>query len=244
LTLACSLKTRYVLGVAPQVKENRYMSLRASWRARSAFLFSMAAVLFLLLVLVGCGGDDGGQEQQDQASEEATTQEATQETTSQGEQITEEQAPFTKVTADRQYAGRVEGTNALIGIAVRDQTNELIAYVCDMPPQGQPGATSIEAWIEAWFQGPIEGDQASLVADGGEEQLQAVLTPADTTGTFTDVDGQTYTFLAPLVDPEGKAGLHWTEPIEGEGLSARGGTIILPDGEKRGLVKHIPFSRR
>ena len=206
--------------------------LMASRRSRPAVFCSTASMLFLLLVVVGCGGGEGGQDQQDQdqASEESTTQEATQETTIQGEATTEELAPVTKITADRQYVGRVEGTDAFIGIAVRDQTNELIAYVCDGSPQGLPEAVT----IEAWFQGPIEGDQASLISEGGVQQLQATLTPGEATGTFTDVDGRIYTFVAVPVTQEADAGVYWTEPLEGEGLSARGGTIILTDGEERG----------
>ena len=98
----------------------------------------------------------------------------------------------------------MEGTNAFIGITIRDQTNELIAYVCDGPPQGPPE----EATTEAWFRGLIEGDEVSLIADGGEKQLRSLLTPRDATETFTDVAGQTYTFVAQLVDPEGEAGLY------------------------------------
>ncbi len=199
--------------------------LRASLRrSRSAFFCSMTSMLFLLLV-VGCGGQD-----QDQASEETATQEATQETTIQGETTTEELAPVNKVTADRQYVGRVEGTDAFVGIAVRDQTNELIAYVCDGPPQGPPG----EATIEAWFQGTIESAEASLTADGGEERLQAILMADAVPGTFTGIDSQTHTFVAEPLDLEGDAGLFWSEPVEGEGLSSRDGTIVLPDGEERG----------
>jgi hypothetical protein len=50
------------------------------------------------------------------------------------------------------YVGRVEGTDAFIGIAVREETNEVIAYVCDGAPEGEPEPT-----IDAWFQGPIRG---------------------------------------------------------------------------------------
>lgn len=205
--------------------------LRASRWSRWAFFCSTA---LMLLLLVGCGGGEGGQDQQqeeqDQAAEETTAQEAIQEITSQEEQTEEELAPVTKVTADRQYAGRVEGTDAFVGIAVRDQTNELIAYVCDGPPQGPPE----EATIEAWFQGTIENAEASLTADGGEERLQAILMADAVPGTFTGTDGQTHTFVAEPVDLEGGAGLFWSEPIEGEGLSSRDGTIVLPDGEERG----------
>jgi hypothetical protein len=78
----------------------------------------MASVLLLLVVVVGCGGSQSGQQQgQDQVVEQ-TTQESTFK-----EQTEEEIAPVSKLTADRQYAGRVEGTGVFIGIAVRDGRN-------------------------------------------------------------------------------------------------------------------------
>ncbi len=187
--------------------------LRASRRLRLAFFWVTASML-CLLVVVGCaGGGEGEQEQEKQ-----------------DQQPEEELAPVTKVTADHQYAGRVEGTDAFIGVAIREQTDELIAYVCNGPPEGPPEA----ATIEAWFQGPIENDEASLSADGGEERLQALLTPEAAAGTFVDVEGQAYIFEAEQVDVEGDAGLYWSEPLEGEGLSSRDGTIVLADGEERG----------
>ncbi len=179
--------------------------LSTSRRLRSTFFWVTASMLFLLGA-VSCGGsDEGGQGQ-------------------------EELAPVSKVTAERQYVGRVEGTEALIGIAVRDQTSELIAYICDGPPD----STAEEPIFEAWFQGPIEGDQVSLTADGSEDQLQVVLRPEDANGTFTDVDGQSYSFVARPVARESETGLYWTKPLEGEGLSTRGGTIVLADGEEKG----------
>ncbi len=142
-------------------------------RMRSIFWAVTTSVVVMLIA--GCGGS-GGSPEKEQASQEEQTQE---------EQTQEKLAPVSKVTADRQYAGRVEGTDAFVGIAVREQTNELIAYVCDIHLGGE---VSSEA-IEAWFQGPIEGDVASLTADGGEERLQTRQAPEAFTGTFTTVDG-------------------------------------------------------
>ena len=48
LALASSPKNRYVLGVAPLVKENRHM-LRASRRLRLAFFCSTASMLLLVV---------------------------------------------------------------------------------------------------------------------------------------------------------------------------------------------------
>jgi hypothetical protein len=178
-------------------------------------------LLVVSVVVLGCGGgQQGGGQQQEQTSDESTQEE-------------EELLPVTKVSAARMYVGRVAGIDAFIGIAVQDQTNELIAYVCNGPPAGPPEA----ATIEAWFQGPIEGDAASLRADGGDEQLRGNVNPGSITGTFTDQDGQTHDFQAEPVDPEGNAGLYWTQLTEGEGLSSRGGTIILTDGEELGKRK-------
>ena len=82
----------------------------------------------------------------------------------------------------------------------------------------------------------LEGDEeVSLRAanSGEDEHLQALLRAAEAvTGTFTDIEGQTYAFEAEEVDVEGEAGLYWSVPDEE--LSLRSGTIILADGEERG----------
>jgi hypothetical protein len=125
---------------------------------------------------------------------------------------------------------------------VREETNEVIAYICDGAPEGEP-----EPSIDAWFQGPIEGDEVSLRADrgeegSGEERLQALLRAAVAiiTGTYTDIDGQSHDFEAEEVDIEGEAGLYWSVPAEE--LSSRSGTIILADGEERG-TRLIDFTK-
>jgi hypothetical protein len=183
-------------------------------------------VLVLTLWLTaGCGGSEGGQQGQKQASEETIQKTIASEETDELVPVT-----LTKVQADRMYAGRVEGSDAYEGIAVREATNELIAYVCDGPPEGPPEA----ATIEAWFQGPIEKEKAVLTDDSGEQRLQVLLSPGGVIGTFTDVAGQTHDFVAEPVEVAGDAGLYWSEPAEGEGLSSRAGTIILPNGEERG----------
>src|SRR5215213_9503979 len=94
-----------------------------------------------LLLTVGCGGSESAQQEQEQASEEPTQEPTSQEQP--GELV-----PVSKVMADRHYAGRVEGTDAFIGIAVREATNELIAYVCDGAPEGPPEAATIAAWFQ------------------------------------------------------------------------------------------------
>src|SRR3954447_17479365 len=105
-------------------------------------------VLVLTLWLTaGCGGSEGGQQGQKQASEETIQKTIASEETDELVPVT-----LTKVQADWMYAGRVEGSDAFIGIAIREATNELLAYVCDGAPEGPPKA----ATIEAWFQGPIE----------------------------------------------------------------------------------------
>jgi hypothetical protein len=125
---------------------------------------------------------------------------------------------------------------------VREETNEVIAYICDGAPEGE-----LEPSIDAWFQGPIEGDEVSLRADrgeegSGEERLQALLRAAVAviTGTYTDIDGQSHDFEAEEVDIEEEAGLYWSEPAEE--LSFRSGTIILADGKERG-TRLIDFTK-
>lgn len=197
-----------------------------SSRHSIALLMHIGVVLVLWLS-AGCGGSEGGGGQQAEEAAEQASEQPTQEATQ------EELVPVSvsKVPADRMYAGRVQGSDAFIGFALREQTNELIAYVCDGPPEGPPEATT----IDAWFQGPIEADGAPLTAaDGGQERVQASVIPEAIFGTFIDSDTHTYEFVAMRVDVEGDAGLYWSEPAQEQSLGSRVGTIVSADGEERG----------
>jgi hypothetical protein len=99
------------------------------------------------------------------------------------------------VQSDRHFAGRVEGADAFVGIAVREQTSELIVYVCDIHLGGEVPPEA----IEAWFQGPIEGGEVWLTAEGEEERLQGDLSPETVTGNVA-------TFYMSCCSP---VRLHW-----------------------------------
>jgi hypothetical protein len=155
----------------------------------------------------------------------------------QKEEKKSEAGGVTKVSADRMYAGRVVGTDAFVGIAMREGQNELIAYVCDGPPEGPEEALA----IDAWFQGPIQDNQVDITAQNGEH-LQAQITPEAVVGTFMPPSGQTHAFEAEQLPLEGDAGLYWGPEPEEDGLQARAGRIVLANGEEKG-TSYPPYNK-
>lgn len=147
-----------------------------------------------------------------------------------------EGAEVTKVSADRMYAGRVDATDAFVGVAVREDQNELIAYVSDGLPEGPEESLT----IDAWFQGTIQDNLADLTQNG--ERLQALINPESVVGIYALPDGDTHLFVAEQVPVDGDAGVYWgPEPEEG-GLQARAGKIVLASGEERG-TSYPQFSK-
>jgi hypothetical protein len=117
------------------------------------------------------------------------------------------------------FAGRVDGTNVLVGLVVGEADRETLAYVSD----GKSVAT--------WFEGHAEVDAVELTSYGA--QFTARLSTAAATGTVTLADGRVLQFTASPTS--GEAGLYRGTRTAG-GLEYIGGWIVLPDGEQRGTV--------
>ena len=112
------------------------------------------------------------------------------------------------------WAGKVEGTDAFIGIVSNGK--DVMAYVCD-------GKT-----ISQWFQGQVNGDKLDLSA--GNAKLQTQLTRDTTSGSVTLANGQ---FKFTATRTTGDAGLYRSdETINNEKWV--GGWIVLNDGQLRG----------
>ncbi len=203
-------------------------------------LFFMA---LLMLLVVGCASEEekplekaeeeAGVEELEQASEQTSAEEAT---------LVEEITNVSKVSADRQFAGKVAGTDAFVGIAVREDTDEFIAYVCDGPAEGP-----VEGVTHTWFMGPLpENGLVDFTQDG--DRLQALLAPEGVSGTVTfndenaTIEPSTYSFEAEPVAADGDAGLYWGKSSEETGLAFRPGLVVLPNGEERG-TSYPPFIR-
>lgn len=124
------------------------------------------------------------------------------------------------VTSARTYVGKVEGTDALIGL-VSDGT-AAVAYVCD----GQDTAT--------WFRG-AQPDARTIQLDAGADGLVATLSEQGAEGHVV-LAGTRRKFTAVPASPGTPAGLYRAEvPLDAGTLI--GGWIALASGEVRGLLK-------
>lgn len=201
--------------------------LRAALRrSRSAFLCSMASMLFLAL-MVSCGGSGGGSPEKEQ--------EAAQE---------EQQAPVAG-----QFVGELsDATNTFLALVADEPQNGeeargVRAYICD-------GAD-----ISEWFVDEVSADEVQLTSEGGA-QLAANLTPETATGTITLPDGQSLDFEAPpatgiegyypvTVSPDGQlSGTTWGDArVEGQvtGQGVLSATFTPPEGEAVNLEASDPI---
>jgi hypothetical protein len=116
------------------------------------------------------------------------------------------------------FVGKVEGTDAFIGLVVLG-SRETLAYVCD------------SKGISQWFRGIADRNRVSLRADPAV--LEGALSLAEAKGTVTLRDGVPRSFAAePAV---GFAGLYRASD-SGDGLNHVGGWIVLAHGEQRGGI--------
>lgn len=115
------------------------------------------------------------------------------------------------------YVGKVEGTDAYIGIA-RNGAG-VTAYVCD----GQSVAT--------WFKGKANGDGSIDLTSADGSKLQGTLSGDTFSGSFTPAGGAAQAYTASKAS--GDAGLYRLEETA-DGGTVVGGWVVLADGSLRG----------
>jgi hypothetical protein len=131
---------------------------------------------------------------------------------------------------DASFVGRVEGTDALIGLTPYE--GQLLAYVCD----GDPAELGGDADISAWLDGPITDGLFALSNDGGV-RLEGRQTATGFEGTVTLEDGSVHGFAATAA--EGDEGLYreWLTSGRERGIIDIG--WIKFDGVTTGAIKPI-----
>ncbi|MBI4788795.1 MAG: hypothetical protein HY782_17320 [Chloroflexi bacterium] len=125
------------------------------------------------------------------------------------------------------WVGKVEGTDAFIGIASNGK--EVMAYVCD----GKA--------ITQWFHGTAGVDKVDLVAgtfnlSAGPAILQGQLARDAATGAVTLANGQSFKYQASRA--AGDAGLYRLEETVNN-QKRLGGWVILNDGQLRGITANL-----
>jgi serine/threonine-protein kinase len=116
------------------------------------------------------------------------------------------------------FAGRTSGDEVTVAVAVDNGT--AVAYVCD----GHR--------IESWLRGRVDGDQVRLTGAGGVE-LTGNVTPHAMLGTIRGAGLQELAFSADVAQPP--AGIYRSRTTV-NGLDARFGWAVLPDGSETGVA--------
>jgi hypothetical protein len=108
----------------------------------------------------------------------------------------ERSADLASATADPEdryqasFVGRVEGTDALIGLTPYE--GSLLAHVGN----GDPADLDIGDAVGEWFDGPVENGQFDLTGGDAGRRLAGERTADGFTGTVTLADGTTHAFVA------------------------------------------------
>ncbi|MFT3706565.1 MAG: hypothetical protein QM817_02750 [Archangium sp.] len=126
------------------------------------------------------------------------------------------------------YVGTVDGTDALIGVAVEDGT--VIAYVC-----GKDSWQTRTGWFATSLtEGTTEGAVESAQSASGHTLESAVVERTRVTGTIRFADGTSATFTAERADPSTNAGLYDTTTSEGQA-----GLIVTNDLQFAGAASAL-----
>ncbi|MGH9119554.1 MAG: hypothetical protein ACRD0A_17255 [Acidimicrobiales bacterium] len=145
---------------------------------RSWATLAVAIGASIILLFAACGpndGEQGGATETELASELANA------------------AADPEDRYDASFVGRVEGTDALIGITPYE--GRLLAYVCD-GETGRLGRQEPEEIVAQWFDGPIRDGSFDLRSGEPAIRLAGEQTAIGFTGTVTMADGGVHAFTA------------------------------------------------
>ena len=119
------------------------------------------------------------------------------------------------------YAGRVEGSNAFIGLVTNGE--QVQAFFCD-------GTVEAAPVLWGWFRGDLTGNAFDLTNEKGD-RLAGEFSTNGANGTITLTDGTALNFQAePVSQPAGVYRLEETI----DGAASVTSWIILANGELRG----------
>ncbi len=168
----------------------------------------MTAAVAVALAVTACGG--GSSDVADSARESNALRPP---------EVEQARAGLKKEVSTR-FVGKVEGTDALIGLT--DRAGQLSAYICD------------SAQLAVWLSGTVSG--STLTAANGPAALDGNLQGDGVTGKLTLPDGSVHAFTATkTTDPS--AGLFQAVGISEDRQLVRAGWVTLPGGEQRGAAK-------
>jgi hypothetical protein len=192
---------------APRIRpERRHLAASATPARARALTLTIALALALALVAVACSGGRGPLGEREARSR-----------------------------IQPSFVGRVEGTEAFIGIGPAAEAAQVVAYLSD----GDPGKVGRKGSTSEWFVGSGTEGQIDLTSRNGV-RLQAKIEGDTAAGTLAFQGGRTLDFTAERA--KGKAaGLYREEASVGDAAYLLG-WVVLNDGRARGS-SYPPFIR-
>lgn len=187
---------------------------------------AILALIGMAAAAAGCGDDDEGATEP--VDEGAQAEDTLRQAFGGADVVRDADAIREEPLADyAELVGEIDGTDAyvaIVGFTSEDGDPVAIGYACDGKRIAEvlagSGGSDLELQSEAG---------AALTAEIGD---------GTATGTFTTRDGRSFDFTAEEVDPEGTAGVFFTNRRVDDGfVGDYGGWIVLPDGSQRGSIR-------
>jgi hypothetical protein len=175
---------------------------------------SVAVATIIILLFAACGPDD---------QEEATVDDV--------EEALDGATADPEDRYDASFVGRVEGSDALIGLTPYE--GNLLAYVCN----GDPSQLGADASVAGWFDGPTNAGSFDLTSETGL-RLEGEQTAAGFTGRVTLDDGTVHPFTAVAADDDEGLYREWLD-TGGEQAGIIDIGWVAFDGVTTGSIKPI-----
>jgi len=172
---------------------------------------SLASALLVVAVLGGaCGGSSG---------KSASTKASTSKVSAKARADFEKKLKGIKAEEATRFVGKVEGTEAFIGI--RKRGDAVTAYLCDSKD------------LAVWMDGKVTGEAVAAAKDPASLAGTVAAGGKQITGTVKLPDGSTHNFSADLA--AAPAGFY--EAFAPDLDLTRAGWVVLASGEQRGNAK-------
>ena len=174
-------------------------------------MWSLTSALLVLALVAGACGD---------SSDTSGTSASSKPLSAEKRADLDRQLKEIKAETATRFVGKVEGTDAFIG--VENRASELTAYVCDSKN------------LAVWMTGKVSGNAFS--AANGPVSMTGTLSGdgKQLTGSVALPDGSKHAFTADQAQPP--AGLYEARAPAEKGI-VRAGWVVLANGEQRGAAK-------
>jgi hypothetical protein len=129
------------------------------------------------------------------------------------------------------HVGRIEGSDALIGVTIDQTGSQVTVYVCD----GDPADLASQAALGSWVRGPVAADGSFDLTNGDVHVVGTwAETDASFNGTVTLPDGTVHQYVA--TQAIAPAGLYSEQVALDDGSTYNVGWLQASDGQVVGAA--------